>query len=153
MKNVQKMVALMLSVMMTAALFSCSDDEEVMNQPLPTQPEQLTDLLEQYNANIAAFQTLTSGEAEIVDYVAQADGHYKLMLTNQQVADVYAQAEESSEIPLLGIDKEGFWNVQLNGVTQVLTDRNGKAVAALAKTGDIYSAGSFGQRGLLAGLF
>lgn len=45
MKNVQKMVALMLSVMMTAALFSCSDDEEVMNQPLPTQPEQLTDLL------------------------------------------------------------------------------------------------------------
>lgn len=135
MKNVQKMVALMLSVMMTAALFSCSDDEEVMNQPLPTQPEQLTDLLEQYNANIAAFQTLTSGEAEIVDYVAQADGHYKLMLTNQQVADVYARAEESSEIPLLGIDKEGFWNVQLNGVTQVLTDRNGKAVAALAKTG------------------
>lgn len=38
------------------AFSSCSDDEVVNNNPIPDQPEQITELITQYNTNISAYQ-------------------------------------------------------------------------------------------------
>ena len=40
------------------SFISCSDDEVISNQPIPEQPEQLTELIAQYNTNISAYQAM-----------------------------------------------------------------------------------------------
>lgn len=50
------------------SFISCSDDEVISNQPIPEQPEQLTELIAQYNTNISAYQAMMDNKAEIVDY-------------------------------------------------------------------------------------
>ena len=70
---------------------SCSDDEAINNPTIPEQPEQLTELTAQYNTNIAAYQAMMNGKAEIVDYTSDEKGNYKLQLSNRQIADVYIQ--------------------------------------------------------------
>lgn len=63
---------------------SCSDDEVINNPTIPEQPEQLTELTAQYNTNIAAYQAMMNGKAEIVDYTSDEKGNYKLQLSNRQ---------------------------------------------------------------------
>ncbi len=54
---------------------SCSDDEVINNPTIPEQPEQLTELTAQYNTNnIAAYQAMMNGKAEIVDYTSDEKG-------------------------------------------------------------------------------
>lgn len=48
------------------SFISCSDDEVISNQPIPEQPEQLTELIAQYNTNISAYQAMMDNKAEIV---------------------------------------------------------------------------------------
>lgn len=117
------------------AFSSCSDDEVVNNNPIPDQPEQITELITQYNTNISAYQAMLANKVEIVDYTSDEKGHYKLQLSNQQIADVYAQTAEDKDIPLLGIDEEGYWNYQLEGASYLLTDLQGNPASALNKTG------------------
>ena len=114
---------------------SCSDDEVVNNNPIPDQPEQITELITQYNTNISAYQAMLANKVEIVDYTSDEKGHYKLQLSNQQIADVYAQTAEDKDIPLLGIDEEGYWIYQLEGASYLLTDLQGNPASALNKTG------------------
>ena len=83
---------------------SCSDDEAINNPTIPEQPEQLTELTAQYNTNIAAYQAMMNGKAEIVDYTSDEKGNYKLQLSNRQIADVYIQTADDKDIPLLGIE-------------------------------------------------
>lgn len=114
---------------------SCSDDEVINNPSIPEQPEQLTALTAQYNTNIAAYQALMGGKADIIDYTSDEKGNYKLQLSNQQIADIYAQTTTDRDIPLLGIDEEGYWNYQLEGTVRSLTDLQGNPAPALNKTG------------------
>ena len=101
---------------------SCSDDEVISNQLIPEQPEQLTELIVQYNTNISAYQAMMDNKAEIVDYITDSKGFYKLQLSNQQIVDANAQATEDKDIPLLSIDEDGYWNYLLGGTSAVLTD-------------------------------
>ena len=77
---------------------SCSDDEAINNPTIPEQPEQLTELTAQYNTNIAAYQAMMNGKAEIVDYTSDEKGNYKLQLSNRQIADVYIQTADDKDI-------------------------------------------------------
>jgi len=117
------------------AFTSCSDDETVTNPPIPEQPEQLAELTAQYNTNISAYQAMMDEKAEIIDYTSDGDGNYKLQLSNQLIADIYAQTSDDKDIPLLGIDKEGYWNYQLEGTIHILTDLQGNPAPAMTKTG------------------
>lgn len=74
-------------------------------------------------------------KAEIIDYTSDGNGNYKLQLSNQLIADIYAQASDDKDIPLLGIDKEGYWNYQLEGTIHILTDLQGNPAPAMTKTG------------------
>lgn len=118
----------------TMAVVSCSDDEGANGQLPIEQPEQLPELIAQYNTNISAYQALMDGKAEIIDFTSDESGNYKLQLSNQQIADVYACASEDKDIPLLGIDEEGYWNYQLEGSTHTLTDLQGNPAPAMIKT-------------------
>ena len=125
-----------VAVLLTIIIFtSCSDDETVTNSPIPEQPEQLAELTAQYNTNISAYQAMIDEKAEIIDYTSDGNGNYKLQLSNQLIADVYAQASDDKDIPLLGIDKEGYWNYQLEGTSHILTDLQGNPAPAMTKTG------------------
>lgn len=117
------------------AFTSCSDDETVTNPPIPEQPEQLAELTAQYNTNISAYQAMMDEKAEIIDYTSDGNGNYKLQLSNQLIADIYAQTSDDKDIPLLGIDKEGYWNYQLEGTIHILTDLQGNPAPAMTKTG------------------
>ena len=85
---------------------SCSDDEAINNPTIPEQPEQLTELTAQYNANIAAYQAMMNGKAEIVDYTSDEKGNYKLQLSNRQIADVYIQTATIKIFPFLELIKK-----------------------------------------------
>ena len=70
---------LKLYIIVTISIFainmsftSCSDDEVISNQPIPEQPEQLTELIAQYNTNISAYQAMMDNKAEIVDYITDS---------------------------------------------------------------------------------
>ena len=117
------------------AFTSCSDDETVTNPPIPEQPEQLAELTAQYNTNISAYQAMMDEKAEIIDYTSDGKGNYKLQLSNQLIADAYAQTSDDKDIPLFGIDKEGYWNYQLEGYIHILTDLQGNPAPAMTKTG------------------
>lgn len=123
------------TLLFVVAFTSCSDDESINSQPLPEQPEQLTELTAQYNTNISAYQLLMNGKAEIIDYTPDGTGNYKLQLSTQQVADAYSQTSVDKDIPILGIDEEGYWNYQLEGITHILTDLQGNPAPAMNKTG------------------
>lgn len=129
-----------VAVLLTIIIFtSCSDDETVTNSPIPEQPEQLAELTAQYNTNISAYQAMIDEKAEIIDYTSDGNGNYKLQLSNQLIADVYAQASDDKDIPLLGIDKEGYWNYQLEGTSHILTDLQGNPAPAMTKNRKRYS--------------
>ena len=117
------------------SFISCSDDEVISNQPILEQPEQLTELIAQYNTNISAYQAMMDNKAEIVDYITDSKGFYKLQLSNQLIVDANAQATEDKDIPLLSIDEDGYWNYLLGGTSAVLTDLQGNPAPALSKTG------------------
>lgn len=133
-QNLHRIVAMGVLVA-TVAFTSCSDDEVIGNPPIPGQSEQLAELTAQYNTNLSAYQAMMDGKAEIVDYTSAGSGNYKLQLSNQQIADVYAQTAEDKEIPLLAINEEGYWSYRLEGVSHLLTDLQGNPAPALDITG------------------
>lgn len=133
-QNLHRVVAMGVLVA-TVAFTSCSDDDVIGNPPIPEQPEQLAELTAQYNTNLSVYQAMMDGKAEIVDYTSAGNGNYKLQLSNQQIADVYAQTAEDKEIPLLAINEEGYWSYRLEGISHLLTDLSGNPAPALSKTG------------------
>lgn len=117
-----------------AFLSSCTDEEAKQTIPVPEQPETLNELLAQYNKNIAAYQALADARAEIVDYTADEQGNYKLQLSDGKVTDVRAQVVEENDIPILGIDENGYWCYRLGGNEYPLPNLQGNPAPALVKT-------------------
>lgn len=124
----------LLALATTALPMACTDDEAPKNVSVPQQPEELTELLVQYNQNIAAYQALMNGRAEIMDYTTDGQGNYQLQLNNGTVADVRAQTTEENDIPLLGIDEAGYWCYRLAGKEYTLNDLQGNPAPALTRT-------------------
>ena len=116
-------------------LFACSDDDKAICPSIPEQPEILSELLTQYNQNIAAYQALMNQSAKIIDYTANGQDGYNLQLSNGIVANVQAYTVDEQEIPLLGIDDEGYWFYRLNGKEFPLNaPQGGPQASALEKT-------------------
>lgn len=57
------------------------------------------------------------------------------MLDNSWTINASASAEVDNDIPVMGINEEGYWVYQLNGKEVELTDISGNTVPALKKTG------------------
>ena len=122
-----------------ASLFvaaACSDDYVVGETPVvPEQPAALNEILKQYNADVAVMQALFEGKAEIVDYTQDESGTYRFELSNGKIGTATPHPEEDADIPVFGIDEEGYWTISLGGKNEIVTDFSGTPAAALTKAG------------------
>ncbi|MCR8919228.1 DUF4955 domain-containing protein [Bacteroides sp. ET225] len=116
---------------------ACSDEEVVQDDApvIPEQPAEIASVIDQYNADIAAMQALFEGDAEVVNYTQEESGAYRLELSDGKIATAVSRTEDDADIPLFGVNEEGYWTVQLNGESGLLTDMAGNSVPALRKTG------------------
>lgn len=115
--------------------FSCSDEEVTEPAVIPEQPEEVASLLQQYNTDVAALQLMAEGGAKVTSYTENGTSGYKVMLDNSWTINASASAEVDNDIPVMGINEEGYWVYQLNGTQVELTDIAGNKVPALKKTG------------------
>lgn len=131
------MKKLNFGITLLASLFwlSCSDEEVTEPVVIPEQPEEVANLLQQYNTDVAALQLMAEGGAKVVSYTENGTSGYKVMLDNSWTINASASAEVDSDIPVMGINEEGYWVYQLNGTQVELTDIAGNKVPALKKTG------------------
>lgn len=117
---------------------ACSD-EETVNPPAPTeipeQPAELAEKLAQYNSDIAALQLMVDGEVEVVDYTSDEQHNYTLELSDGKIVNAALQAETDTDIPAFAINADGYWEYQLGGEKQTLTDLSGNPVPARKSLG------------------
>lgn len=120
------------------AITACSD-EETVNPPAPTeipeQPAELAEQLAQYNSDIAALQLMVDGEVEVVDYTSDEQHNYTLELSDGKIVNAALQAETDTDIPAFAINEDGYWEYQLGGEKQTLTDLSGNPVPARKSLG------------------
>lgn len=131
------MKKLNIGITLLASLFwfSCSDEEVAEPAVIPEQPEEVASLLQQYNTDVAALQLMAEGGAKVTSYTENGTSGYKVMLDNSWTINASASAEVDNDIPVMGINEEGYWVYQLNGTQVELTDIAGNKVPALKKTG------------------
>ena len=117
---------------------ACSD-EETVNPPAPTeipeQPAELAEQLAQYNSDIAALQLMVDGEVEVVDYTSDEQHNYTLELSDGKIVNAALQTETDTDIPAFAINADGYWEYQLGGEKQTLTDLSGNPVPARKSLG------------------
>ena len=120
------------------AITACSD-EETVNPPAPTeipeQPAELAEQLAQYNSDIAALQLMVDGEVEVVDYTSDEQHNYTLELSDGKIVNAALQTETDTDIPAFAINADGYWEYQLGGEKQTLTDLSGNPVPARKSLG------------------
>lgn len=120
------------------AITACSD-EETVNPPasteIPEQPAELAEQLAQYNSDIAALQLMVDGEVEVVDYTSDEQHNYTLELSDGKIVNAALQAETDTDIPAFAINEDGYWEYQLGGEKQTLTDLSGNPVPARKSLG------------------
>lgn len=124
-----------ITLLVSLFWFSCSDEEVAEPVAIPEQPEEVASLLQQYNTDIAALQLMAEGSAKVTSYTENGTSGYKVMLDNSWTINASASAEVDSDIPVMGINEEGYWVYQLNGTQVELTDIAGNKVPALKKAG------------------
>ena len=110
-----------------------------MNPPAPTeipeQPAELAEQLAQYNSDIAALQLMVDGEVEVVDYTSDEQHNYTLELSDGKIVNAALQTETDTDIPAFAINADGYWEYQLGGEKQTLTDLSGNPVPARKSLG------------------
>ena len=102
---------------------------------IPEQPAELAEQLAQYNSDIAALQLMVDGEVEVVDYTSDEQHNYTLELSDGKIVNAALQAETDTDIPAFAINADGYWEYQLGGEKQTLTDLSGNPVPARKSLG------------------
>ena len=96
---------------------------------------ELAEQLAQYNSDIAALQLMVDGEVEVVDYTSDEQHNYTLELSDGKIVNAALQAETDTDIPAFAINADGYWEYQLGGEKQTLTDLSGNPVPARKSLG------------------
>lgn len=120
------------------AITACSD-EETVNPPasveIPEQPAELAEKLAQYNSDVASLQLMANGEVKVVDYSSDEQHNYTLELSDGKIVNAALQTEVDADIPMFAINADGYWEYQLGGEKQTLTDLSGNPVPARKSLG------------------
>lgn len=113
-------------------LFSCSIQD--MTPPeviIPEQSAQVQEMLSKYNEGIVAYQYIAEGNANVVEMSEEGN----IILDNGVELYTTTNSEADEDIPVFGIDSDGFWIYSLNGEVQNLTDASGNEIPALSISG------------------
>ncbi|MGN1216909.1 MAG: PL29 family lyase N-terminal domain-containing protein [Phocaeicola sp.] len=113
------------------ALTSCKDEVITPEVEIPVQPEEALILLEEYNRNIAAFRMVAEGKVTVVE----VDENGTLKFDNKSEAKFSFSENADRDIPVFGIDENGYWQYMIHGETQALKDMSGNRAAALSGLG------------------
>ena len=114
------------------ALFSCSIQDMTLPQVIITeQSAQVQEMLSKYNEGIVAYQYIAEGNANVVEMSEEGN----IILDNGAELNTTTNSEADEDIPVFGIDSDGFWIYSLNGEVQNLTDASGNEIPALSISG------------------
>lgn len=113
------------------ALTSCKDEVITPEVEIPVQPEEALTMLEEYNRNIAAFQMVAEGKVTVVEVAENGT----LKFDNKAEAKFSFNENADQDIPVFGIDENGYWQYMIHGETQELKDMSGNRAAALSGLG------------------
>ena len=72
---------------------------------------------------------------EVVDYTSDEQHNYTLELSDGKIVNAALQAETDTDIPAFAINEDGYWEYQLGGEKQTLTDLFGNPVPARKSLG------------------
>lgn len=120
------------------AITACSDEETVTppaSVEIPEQPAELAEKLAQYNSDVASLQLMVNGEVKVVDYSSDEQHNYTLELSDGKIVNAALQTEADADIPMFAINADGYWEYQLGGEKQTLTDLSGNPVPARKSLG------------------
>ena len=120
------------------AITACSDEETVTppaSVEIPEQPAELAEKLAQYNSDVASLQLMVNGEVKVVDYSSDEQHNYTLELSDGKIVNAALQTEVDADIPMFAINADGYWEYQLGGEKQTLTDLSGNPVPARKSLG------------------
>ena len=129
-------------------IYGCKDEVEVNPGMSLTADQKVTieKLTKEYNENISVYHSLVDGEESVQDFTVNSDGSYQILL-NRGAFNILSGEDLDSDIPLLGIDDEGYWIYSLGGEQYPLLDTTGSKVAALTKTGKTVMVPQIGYDG------
>ena len=126
----KKIKYILLSIFSIATLFSCSDTEDIRNDidDLNARLDKIEAMLPQMNEDIAHYQDILNGELLVFAFYPEENGDYVLELSDGTRMTVYS-GEPAEDLPVMGIDSEGYWYYTMNGETKYLLDGNQKVSA------------------------
>lgn len=110
---------------------SCKEEVIDPEVDAPVQSEEALLMLEEYNKNIAAFQSVAEGKSSVIEL----DEGGKLKFDNNIEATFSFSDTVDEDIPVFGIDENGFWQYMIHGETLPLTGVDGTQVPALKNVG------------------
>ena len=119
----KKIKYILLSIFSLATLFSCSDTEDIRNDidDLNARLDKIEAMLPQMNEDIAHYQDILNGELLVFAFYPEENGDYVLELSDGTRMTVYS-GEPAEDLPVMGIDSEGYWYYTMNGETKYLLD-------------------------------
>lgn len=127
-------ILLLYALLLVPTLAIGCKDDNVEDPGTPDSPV-AEDVFSQMNRDIADMQLLAEGNVKILTCFVEADGSAVLELDNGHILNVYAEKEESNIVPVVGIDKDGYWVYTLDGKSGTLNGSDGQPAAALSSTG------------------
>lgn len=127
----KKIKYILLSIFSLATLFSCSDTEDIRNDidDLNARLDKIEAMLPQMNEDIAHYQDILNGELLVFAFYPEENGDYVLELSDGTRMTVYS-GEPAEDLPVMGIDSEGYWYYTMNGETKYLLDGDDQKVSA-----------------------
>ena len=118
------------------ALASCTDlasikkDIDDMNQRL----DAVEATLEGYNKSIEDLYRITSGVVLVTSYTVDEKGNAVLSLSDGTSLVIYSGLP-LEEMPVVGINEDGYWTYTYMDETEIVKDAGGQPVSALPKDG------------------
>ena len=103
---------------------SCTEKEDLNTDPGTGEVIAVDQCIADYNANIEAYQQLAAGKSSVIDCLQEGE-KYRLVLSDRSSVTAYAAAEAPADIPVFGIDAQGYWIYSLEGERETLTDLKG----------------------------
>ena len=136
-KKFRQMAPVISMIISQVLLLGCKDEDskEYIEGQIPE--TEVAAYIAQMNQDIADMQQLADGKLRVLTYFQEQDNVWVMELENGHLLRIYPEVEknEKKEIPILGINEEGYWIYEFYNTEDILTDVNGEPVAALAKTG------------------
>lgn len=106
-----KKFLILLFAALAVVFQACNDNDDLWDaiDDLKSRVQALETQVKALNGNVEALQTLYSG-ATIRDF-RETDDKYIIELTDGRTIDLVKGSEAEAVIPVIGIDKEGYWQV------------------------------------------